>query len=87
MKYDTEKNGIHKIVKYQQEVYCLHYKGKPFSVSKLSYQCTPRGIKIAGNGGSIDELEQAEEITWTNQHINILICFQKPIQISFNRLL
>lgn len=38
MKYDTEKNGIHKIVKYPQEVYCLHYKGKPFSVSKLSYQ-------------------------------------------------
>ena len=36
------------------------------NVSKLSYQCTPRGIKIAGNGGSIDELEQAEEITWTN---------------------
>lgn len=38
MKYDTEKNGIHKIVKYPQEVYCLHYKGKPFSISKLSYK-------------------------------------------------
>lgn len=36
MKYDTEKNGIHKIVKYPQEVYCLHYKGKPFSLSYIS---------------------------------------------------
>ena len=38
MKYDTEKNGIHKIVSYPQEVYCVHYKGKPFSLSYVSWE-------------------------------------------------
>lgn len=36
MKNNTEKNGIHKIVSYPQEVYCVHYKGKPFSLSYVS---------------------------------------------------
>lgn len=34
----TEKIGIHKIVTYPQEVYCLHFKGEPFSLSYVSRQ-------------------------------------------------
>ncbi len=33
MKTNTEKIGIHKIVTYPKAVYCLHYKGNPFSLS------------------------------------------------------
>ena len=38
MPKDTEKIGIHKIVTYPKEVYCLHYKGMPFSLSNISYE-------------------------------------------------
>ena len=38
MRNESEKIGIHKVVLYPKECYCLHYKGKPFSLSKLSYQ-------------------------------------------------
>lgn len=29
--------GVYRIVNYPKEVYCLHYKGEPFSIGKLSY--------------------------------------------------
>ena len=38
MKNKTEKIGIHKIVSYPQEVYCLHFKGDPFSLSYISWE-------------------------------------------------
>ena len=28
--------GVYRIVNYPKEVYCLHYKGEPFSIGKLS---------------------------------------------------
>ena len=34
----SEKIGIYKVVTYPKEIYALHYKGEPFSLSKLSYQ-------------------------------------------------
>ena len=37
-KLKTEKIGIHKIISYPQEVYCVHYKGKPFSLSYVSWE-------------------------------------------------
>lgn len=36
MKNTVEKNGIYKIVSYPKEVYCIHYKDKPFSLSYVS---------------------------------------------------
>lgn len=35
MKNNTEKIGVHKIVSYPKEVYCLHYNGEPFSLSLI----------------------------------------------------
>lgn len=36
MKVEKEVIGIQKIVSYPKEIYALHYKGKPFSISNLS---------------------------------------------------
>ena len=38
MNNKSEVVGIQKIVFYPQEVYALHYKGNPFSISNLSYE-------------------------------------------------
>lgn len=35
---ETEIIGIKKIVFYPKEVFAIHYKGKPFSISNLSYK-------------------------------------------------
>lgn len=35
---ESEIIGIEKIVFYPQEVYALHYKGSPFSISNLSWE-------------------------------------------------
>lgn len=38
MKNNSETIGIEKIIFYPQELYALHYKGQPFSVSNISIE-------------------------------------------------